>query len=68
MTVHALQTRADRLWLSWVDANKRAQESYCFEDAREAARIWREFLEEWLPPADFVKICEERDRRRAAAK
>lgn len=68
MSLHALQSRADRLWLDWVAANKRAQESYRFEDAREAGRLWREFLEEWLPPADFNQICEERDRRRAGGK
>ncbi len=68
MSVVQIQTRAERLWFEWVELNKKAQMTCRFEDGVAAGRAWREFLEEWLPPAELLRVVTDRDQRRAASK
>lgn len=68
MTVETFQSRGDRLFAAYVEAQTKAKETLHIADGVAAGRAWREFLEEFLPPADMAATIRERDTRRAVQK
>lgn len=43
------KSRPQQLWEDYLAARAKAEETRRFDDARDAARIWNEFLREFTP-------------------
>jgi hypothetical protein len=47
-----METRPERLWREYVDAQNKAKSTLAYEDCIAAGRAWSAFLAEYVPDSD----------------